>query len=139
MMQVDEPALREGLPLKQERWQSYLDWAVKSFRLATAVAKNHTQIVTHLCYSEFADILEVCISTSCCSDCRICLKPIFCPYCCVYSTHHPAGKYNDLYCVILIDVLPVSSIGSRRWPTLSWFQQRPGGFLSIPRMKAANG
>ena len=61
-MQVDEPALREGLPLKQERWQSYLDWAVKSFRLATAVAQNHTQVVTHLCYSEFADILEVIFS-----------------------------------------------------------------------------
>ena len=58
-VQVDEPALREGLPLKKERWQSYLDWAVKSFRLATAVAKSETQIVTHLCYSEFADILEV--------------------------------------------------------------------------------
>ena len=58
-LQVDEPALREGLPLKQERWQSYLDWAVKSFRLATAVAQNATQVVTHLCYSEFADILEV--------------------------------------------------------------------------------
>ena len=56
---MDEPALREGLPLKQERWQSYLDWAVKSFRLATAVAQNATQVVTHLCYSEFADILEV--------------------------------------------------------------------------------
>jgi len=58
VIQVDEPALREGLPLKQERWQSYLEWAVKSFRLATAVAKSPTQIVTHLCYSEFADILE---------------------------------------------------------------------------------
>ena len=56
---MDEPALREGLPLKQERWRSYLEWAVKSFRLATAVAKSETQIVTHLCYSEFADILEV--------------------------------------------------------------------------------
>jgi len=63
-LQVDEPALREGLPLKQERWQSYLEWAVKSFRLATAVAKSPTQIVTHLCYSEFADILEVCLLRS---------------------------------------------------------------------------
>ena len=59
LLQVDEPALREGLPLKQERWSSYLEWAVKSFRLATAVAQSQTQIVTHLCYSEFADILEV--------------------------------------------------------------------------------
>ena len=57
--QVDEPALREGLPLKRERWESYLDWAVRAFRLATVVAAPSTQIVTHLCYSEFADILPV--------------------------------------------------------------------------------
>ena len=57
--QVDEPALREGLPLKSERWQSYLTWAVDAFKLATTVAQPSTQIVTHLCYSEFADILEV--------------------------------------------------------------------------------
>ena len=56
---MDEPALREGLPLKTERWQPYLAWAVKAFCLSTAVAQNHTQIVTHLCYSDFADILEV--------------------------------------------------------------------------------
>eukprot|EP00884_Botryococcus_braunii_P016287 jgi/Botrbrau1/3341/Bobra.0048s0036.1 len=55
--QVDEPALREGLPLKKERWASYLDWAVDAFKLATVVAAPSTQIVTHLCYSEFADIL----------------------------------------------------------------------------------
>lgn len=58
---MDEPALREGLPLKAERWSSYLDWAVNAFKLATTVAKPGTQIVTHLCYSEFADILEVCL------------------------------------------------------------------------------
>ena len=58
-MQVDEPALREGLPLKQDRWESYLEWAVDSFRLSTAVAQPHTQIVTHLCYSDFQDILKV--------------------------------------------------------------------------------
>ena len=57
--QVDEPALREGLPLKRARWESYLDWAVKAFRLSTVVAAPSTQIVTHLCYSEFADILPV--------------------------------------------------------------------------------
>lgn len=60
VIQVDEPALREGLPLKQERWESYLEWAVDSFRLSTAVAQPHTQIVTHLCYSDFQDILKVC-------------------------------------------------------------------------------
>ena len=57
--QVDEPALREGLPLKRARWESYLTWAVRAFRLATVVAAPGTQVVTHLCYSEFADILHV--------------------------------------------------------------------------------
>ncbi|KAI8106445.1 hypothetical protein M9435_000989 [Picochlorum sp. BPE23] len=56
--QVDEPALREGLPLKKGRWAAYLDWATKAFRLATSVARPEVQIVTHLCYSEFEDILE---------------------------------------------------------------------------------
>ena len=56
---MDEPALREGLPLKKERWDSYLEWAVEAFRLATVVAAPSTQVVTHLCYSEFADILSV--------------------------------------------------------------------------------
>ena len=41
---MDEPALREGLPLKRERWDSYLDWAVRSFRLATVVARPETQV-----------------------------------------------------------------------------------------------
>jgi hypothetical protein len=58
-VQVDEPALREGLPLKRARWESYLTWAVRAFRLSTVVAAPGTQIVTHLCYSEFADILHV--------------------------------------------------------------------------------
>ncbi|KAK9821557.1 hypothetical protein WJX81_005017 [Elliptochloris bilobata] len=58
VIQVDEPALREGLPLKRARWESYLTWAVRAFRLSTVVAAPGTQIVTHLCYSEFADILH---------------------------------------------------------------------------------
>lgn len=45
--------------MKQDRWESYLEWAVDSFRLSTAVAQPHTQIVTHLCYSDFQDILKV--------------------------------------------------------------------------------
>jgi len=57
VVQVDEPALREGLPLRTAKWDSYLDWAVDAFRLATAVAASTTSVVTHLCYSEFADIL----------------------------------------------------------------------------------
>lgn len=57
VVQVDEPALREGLPLRRGKWDSYLSWAVDAFKLATAVAAPATSVVTHLCYSEFADIL----------------------------------------------------------------------------------
>ena len=57
-VQVDEPALREGLPLKRERWESYLGWAIDSFRLATGRANPETQVHTHMCYSEFGEILE---------------------------------------------------------------------------------
>jgi len=58
IVQVDEPALREGLPLKSERWHEYLRWAVDAFRLSTSVAKPETQVHTHMCYSEFGDIIE---------------------------------------------------------------------------------
>ncbi|PSO50620.1 MAG: 5-methyltetrahydropteroyltriglutamate--homocysteine S-methyltransferase [Cyanobacteria bacterium SW_9_44_58] len=58
MIQMDEPALREGLPLKPERWNSYLSWAVDAFRLATSIANSQTQIHTHMCYSEFGDIID---------------------------------------------------------------------------------
>ena len=64
---MDEPALREGLPLKRARWESYLSWAVRAFRLSTVVAEPSTQIVTHLCYSEFADILPVSTPAPPCS------------------------------------------------------------------------
>jgi 5-methyltetrahydropteroyltriglutamate--homocysteine methyltransferase len=58
VIQVDEPALREGLPLRHAEWQHYLDWAVLCFRLATGVASPATQVHTHMCYSEFDDIIE---------------------------------------------------------------------------------
>jgi 5-methyltetrahydropteroyltriglutamate--homocysteine methyltransferase len=58
VIQVDEPALREGLPLHRRDWPSYLDWAVTSYRLATAVAEPATQIHSHMCYSHFDDIIE---------------------------------------------------------------------------------
>lgn len=57
IVQVDEPALREGLPLKKERWDAYLEWAVDAFRLCCGVAAPATQVVTHLCYSSFEDIM----------------------------------------------------------------------------------
>ncbi len=59
MIQVDEPALREGLPLKKEDWQEYLDWAVQSFLLATSSVEATTQIHTHMCYCDFNNFLEV--------------------------------------------------------------------------------
>jgi 5-methyltetrahydropteroyltriglutamate--homocysteine methyltransferase len=57
-VQVDEPALREGLPLKRDRWGIYLAWATDAFRLATCKALPETQVHTHMCYSEFGEILE---------------------------------------------------------------------------------
>lgn len=55
-IQVDEPAIREGLPLRKADWDNYLTWAVDSFRLSTAVAESKTQIHSHFCYSDFNDI-----------------------------------------------------------------------------------
>ncbi|MFS0556030.1 5-methyltetrahydropteroyltriglutamate--homocysteine S-methyltransferase [Brevibacillus sp. 179-C9.3 HS] len=59
MIQVDEPALREGLPLKKEEQPAYLDWAVRAFRLATSTVAPSTQIHTHMCYCEFHDFMDV--------------------------------------------------------------------------------
>ncbi|WP_346796274.1 5-methyltetrahydropteroyltriglutamate--homocysteine S-methyltransferase [Halomonas sp. Bachu 37] len=57
VIQIDEPALREGLPLRQGQWQDYLDWAVDCFKLSAAGVRDETQIHTHMCYSEFNDII----------------------------------------------------------------------------------
>jgi len=57
LIQIDEPAFREGLPLRKDKWQEYLKWAVNAFRLASSVVQNDTQIHTHMCYSEFNDII----------------------------------------------------------------------------------
>jgi 5-methyltetrahydropteroyltriglutamate--homocysteine methyltransferase len=58
VIQIDEPAIREGLPLRKSDWKSYLDWAVAAFRTASSGAGDATQIHTHMCYSEFNDIIE---------------------------------------------------------------------------------
>ncbi len=57
IIQIDEAAIREGLPLRRADWKAYLDWAVESFRITASVAKDETQIHTHMCYSEFNDII----------------------------------------------------------------------------------
>jgi 5-methyltetrahydropteroyltriglutamate--homocysteine methyltransferase len=58
IIQIDEAALREGLPLRRAEWPEYLKWAVDSFRIAVSGVANETQIHTHMCYSEFNDIIE---------------------------------------------------------------------------------
>jgi 5-methyltetrahydropteroyltriglutamate--homocysteine methyltransferase len=58
IIQVDEPALRETLPLRRENRDEYLAWAVESFRLATSGVRETTQIHTHMCYADFGDILD---------------------------------------------------------------------------------
>ncbi|MDR0750936.1 MAG: 5-methyltetrahydropteroyltriglutamate--homocysteine S-methyltransferase [Tannerellaceae bacterium] len=57
IIQVDEPAIREGLPLRKAGWAEYLEWAVKAFRLSVSSAQPQTQVHTHMCYSEFNDII----------------------------------------------------------------------------------
>ncbi|MBP6550869.1 MAG: 5-methyltetrahydropteroyltriglutamate--homocysteine S-methyltransferase [Flavobacterium sp.] len=58
IIQIDEPAIREGLPLRKEEWANYLDWAIKAFRISASGVKDDTQIHTHMCYSEFNDIIQ---------------------------------------------------------------------------------
>jgi 5-methyltetrahydropteroyltriglutamate--homocysteine methyltransferase len=58
MIQIDEPALREGLPLKKKDWKEYLTWSVDCFKISAAVVKDETQIHTHMCYAEFEDIID---------------------------------------------------------------------------------
>ncbi|RIK37456.1 MAG: 5-methyltetrahydropteroyltriglutamate--homocysteine S-methyltransferase [Chloroflexi bacterium] len=58
IVQIDEPALREGLPLRRADWPEYLDWAVRAFRLAASGVRAETQIHSHMCYSEFNDIID---------------------------------------------------------------------------------
>lgn len=58
IIQIDEPAIREGLPLRKTDWQNYLKWAVEAFRISASGVEDATQIHTHMCYSEFNDIIE---------------------------------------------------------------------------------
>ncbi len=57
IIQIDEAALREGLPLRKSQWNEYLDWAIRAFRVAANGVRDETQIHTHMCYSEFNDIM----------------------------------------------------------------------------------
>lgn len=58
IIQIDEPAFREGLPIQKKNWDGYLKWAVECFRISSSAVKDETQIHTHMCYSEFNDIID---------------------------------------------------------------------------------
>jgi 5-methyltetrahydropteroyltriglutamate--homocysteine methyltransferase len=58
VIQIDEPAIREGLPLRRDDWEKYLSWAVRAFRISSSNVADETQIHTHMCYSEFNDIIQ---------------------------------------------------------------------------------
>jgi 5-methyltetrahydropteroyltriglutamate--homocysteine methyltransferase len=58
VIQIDEPALREGLPLRHSEWDHYLAWATRSFRIAAASARAETQVHTHMCYCEFGSVID---------------------------------------------------------------------------------
>ena len=58
IVQIDEAAFREGLPLRRAQWQDYLAWAVEAFRLCASGVRDETQIHTHMCYSEFNDVIQ---------------------------------------------------------------------------------
>jgi 5-methyltetrahydropteroyltriglutamate--homocysteine methyltransferase len=61
IIQIDEPALREGLPIQKRLWKDYLEWAVKCFQIASSGVRDDTQIHTHMCYAEFNDIINAII------------------------------------------------------------------------------
>lgn len=61
VIQIDEPALREGLPLRKSEWSEYLSWATRSFRIAASKVQDITQIHTHMCYCEFQDIMNAIV------------------------------------------------------------------------------
>ncbi|MEJ5862728.1 5-methyltetrahydropteroyltriglutamate--homocysteine S-methyltransferase [Pseudomonas farsensis] len=58
IVQIDEAAFREGLPLRRSAWPAYLEWATEAFRLCASGVRDETQIHTHMCYSEFNDVIE---------------------------------------------------------------------------------
>jgi len=62
IIQIDEPALREGLPLRSSLWKEYLSWAVNAFKLSSSGVRDETQIHTHMCYCEFNDIMDAIVS-----------------------------------------------------------------------------
>ncbi|KAJ3206490.1 methionine-synthesizing 5- methyltetrahydropteroyltriglutamate--homocysteine methyltransferase [Entophlyctis luteolus] len=65
IIQIDEPAIREGLPLRRGKWDEYLKWAVEAFRLASSGVSDGTQIHSHMCYADFEDIMDAIVAMDC--------------------------------------------------------------------------
>ena len=97
VIQIDEPAIREGLPLHRDEWPSYLQWSVDCFRLASAGVSDQTQIHTHMCYSEFNDIIDSIVRMDAdvisieCSRSRMELLDAF------HRVHYPNGIGPGVY------------------------------------------
>lgn len=98
VIQIDEPAIREGLPLRHKDWDTYLNWAVACFRLSASGVKDETQIHTHMCYSEFNDIInhialmDADVITIECSRSQMELLNVFHNYC--YPNEIGPGVYD---------------------------------------------
>ena len=126
IIQIDEPALREGLPLRKNDWNSYLEWAVKAFKLSYAGVKDETQIHTHMCYSEFKDIiqnitdLDADVLTIECSRSQMELLDVFADYRYpndigpgIYDIHSPRVPSDEEMLALLIKaarVIPMENI-----------------------------
>ncbi|KAJ3330357.1 methionine-synthesizing 5- methyltetrahydropteroyltriglutamate--homocysteine methyltransferase [Blyttiomyces sp. JEL0837] len=65
VIQIDEPAIREGLPLRRSRWDEYLRWATEAFKISSTGVEDATQIHSHMCYSDFEDIMDAIVSLDC--------------------------------------------------------------------------
>ncbi|HLN19539.1 MAG TPA: 5-methyltetrahydropteroyltriglutamate--homocysteine S-methyltransferase [Bacteroidales bacterium] len=139
IIQIDEPALREGLPLRKDEWDDYLEWAVKAFRVTSSGVDDRTQIHTHMCYSEFNDIiqhiaaLDADVITIECSRSRMEFLDVFANFNYpndigpgIYDIHSPripsVNEISDLLLkaagVISIDKLwvnPDCGLKTRRW------------------------
>ncbi len=139
VIQIDEPALREGLPLRRSEWAAYLDWAVDCFRQVAASVSDETQIHTHMCYAEFADIIEAIAAMDAdvlsieASRSQLELLNVFVHYRYpqeigpgvydVHSPHVPTVAEYEQRLLRVLDVLPVAQVWvnpdcglkTRRW------------------------
>jgi len=140
VIQIDEPAIREGLPLRRSHWPEYLNWSVNAFRLASSGVKDSTQVHTHMCYSEFNDIIEDIVKMDAdvisieCSRSRMELLDAFHRVRCpneigpgVYDIHSPRVPANEEIKYLLqkaLEVLPSGQLWvnpdcglkTRGWP-----------------------